>query len=422
MTCHQTKIYLCPDFRARQKMAAHNDDSTPFFDSSYEAVTIYQAPQTQRWVLPMLYNISATGVVYEWQIGFDGQCLRRRFCTQKAPQYSSTQVETNNSGKSLNQQAYQDALTHYRNKVHEGYQLPGATEVAMVTGMKGHWYKPGSIKKYPVMLSVKLNGVRALVRHEGGDKLKILSYKNRSFDHLELVAQQVRQLIPYLPPFCTLDGEMYCHGVPFHEITSAVKTNTTVHPRVSEMVYHVFDIYYEENPPTESRYLLLKQVFETAQAHGLLLPNLTLVQQWYARSHEEIMSGRDAAIQAGYEGVVIRRCGHGSLPGSLDYRMSQYFFGRSNRIFKLKDHFDEEGEVVGVEDCKGKDKGKAKLLVRDRLGHTIPIRWGNDDERRAWMSNPALVMGKQFTFRHVGRHPKTQIAQQPTGVAFRDYE
>jgi len=398
-------------------------NSNSEFGPEYEKVSLSIKPTTTKWALPMMFHISAKGVAYGWQLAFNGTHLQRIYGTTNAPQYADKVVETNSSGRTINQQAYLHATRAFILKYREGYQLPGATEPPMVTGMKGHPYKEGMIKKWPAMASLKLDGVRGLFQQVGPGKGVLKSYKNCEFGHMTAIIEQLNEFMPYLPPYAVLDGELYCHGMPFHEVTSAVKTNKTLHPELHRIKFHIFDIYYEANPPTETRYLLLKKAYDAFKAAGGNVDNFLVLTKWYVRSHADILKHVRLVIdKGGYEGLVLNRCGNGSKPGSLEYRMSQYSFGRSNRIMKLKDRIDEEGTVIGVIPAKGKEKELGLLVIKDKFGFEINIRLGEIAERTAWLKNPSLVIGKELTFQHIGRHPDSNKAIQPTGVAFRDYE
>lgn len=87
----------------------------------------------------------------------------------------------------------------------------------------------------------------------------------------------------------------------------------------------------------------------------------------------------------------------------------------------MKDRIDEEGIVVGVRAASGKESHLALLLIQDLHGIITPIRHGVEAERAEWLANPASVLGKKFTFKHVGRSNDNRPIQ-PTGVGFRDYE
>lgn len=414
-------------------MAAHSDDELeydPNFDFStidmdaMEEASLTVEPQSDEWAFPSVFRSSIKNVIYEWRIAFVDGYLITRSGTKKAPQFARLKIIPKVK-RNLNQQAYLQASRKFKDRFYKGYQMPGASEPPEVTGMKGQVYEKGKIKDkdFPVLLSAKLDGVRVLAQHRGGHEVQLRSYGNKDFSHLKLILEQVEAFVPYLPPYATLDGEAYCHGMHFHEVVSAVKTNVNTHANIKDIKFYIFDIYYEENPPSQVRYQLLQTAFESYKRAGGDCTNLTIVPQWYAHSHEEIVEAKDLAIANGYEGIVIRRCCDPKADKkSIKYRMSQYGFGRSARVFKYKDINDEEGVIVRVEQAKGKEEGLAMLIVKDKYGFEIPFRRYSNEERRLWFKRPNLVIGKKVTFKHMGRHPETNVAQKPTFKCFRDYE
>jgi len=408
---------------------ATDDDNDSQFDFSHinmddlELASLTVIPKTQAWAFPSIFRTSVKNVIYEWRIAFIDGFLITRSGTHKAPQFARLEVTTNKSKRNLNEQAYLQASRKFKDRFYKGYQMPGASEPPEVTGMKGQVYEKGKIKDFPVLLSAKLDGVRVLAQHRGGHEVQLRSYGNKDFSHLKLILEQVEAFVPYLPPFATLDGEAYCHGMHFHEVVSAVKTNVKTHADIGLIKFYIFDIYYDDNPPSQIRYQLLRTAFEAYKRAGGNHANLKIVPQWYAHSHDDIIRGKEVAIGRGYEGIVIRRCcDPEAKKNSVKYRMSQYGFGRSARVFKCKDVIDEEGVIIRVEEAKGKDAGLAMLVVKDEYGFEIRFRRYSNEERRLWVKKPNLVIGKKITFKHMGRHPETNVAQKPTFKCFRDYE
>jgi O6-methylguanine-DNA--protein-cysteine methyltransferase len=90
---------------------------------------------------------------------------------------------------------------------------------------------------------------------------------------------------------------------------------------------------------------------------------------------------------------------------------------------KSKDFMDKEVTVVNVVESEGKEAELAKFIVRDEFDNTFPVRpAGTFEQRRVWMQNPNLVIGKRYTIKYFSIYPDTNKPRFPTGVAFRDYE
>ena len=84
----------------------------------------------------------------------------------------------------------------------------------------------------------------------------------------------------------------------------------------------------------------------------------------------------------GYEGVMIKKLA-GYKPTKTDLKQAEYKQDKGTNILKFKSFFDEEGEVIGVHDSKGREKGAAVLEDKDNKGHTFSVRMkGEIDDRK----------------------------------------
>ena len=402
------------------QLSEYNQNVLPL-DWIRNCIPINEFPQVIPWKFPLIYKIGNNGVMYLWQIGFDGEKLLISNGTVGSVTVDPWKITENNSGRTMMEQGYQEAFAKYRNKFYDGYIQVGSNQPPMVKSMKGSIYKQGCIKSFPVYVSPKLDGFRLLVQHMGGTAISCRTRMNRKITHLKLIEEQVIKLFAYLPAYSTLDGELYCHGMTLQEIISAVKTVNFVHSELPKIVFNIFDIFFLDNPPTEIRYEILKSSYNRLQEAGEVCPNLAIVPHYPAHSHEQIIYYKDAFISYKYEGAFVRLCSNGALPGSKEYENSRYKFGRCTRAFKVKDFMDEEGIVVGVVSAQGSETGAALLIIKDKLGIQTAIRFGTIEDRCKWMTNPNLVVDKKFTFKFVKRG-ETGAPHQPTGVGFRDYE
>ena len=385
-------------------------------------VEIYEFPLVVPWKFPLMHKIGNNGVMYLWQIGFDGSNLLISHGTHGSMTLDPpTKVTENSSGKSMLQQGYQEALSKFRNKFYDGYIRVGSTETPMIKAMKGVPYKQGSVKKFPVLISPKLDGIRILISISKTGDISFRTRLNRSLTHFTTIEEQIKKILMYLPPGCTLDTEFYCHGMNLQQIISAVKTTERIHPDLDKIKCNIFDIFYPENPPSEIRYQLLYSIFSKMNEEDIEYPNLALVPQYLVHSHEQIIATKDHFVKCGFEGAFFRLCANGAKPGTKEYEMSQYKPGRCTRAFKVKDFQDEEGIIVGVVAAEGSEQGLALLVIRDKLNIETVIRFGAAEDRLKWMGEPRLVIGKKFTFKFVNRGENGK-PRQPTGVGFRDYE
>ena len=399
-----------------------------------EEIRMDQTPTQSRWALIPLYKLSATGNILSWQIGFDG--VRNLEISQG---YEDEGIQTSKLEVKLdNVAALREARHHYKLKYYEGYQPAGVITPSLVKGMKGYDYKPNSVKNWPVYTQPKLHGIRMLCQNMGRT-ISMRSWLNNSYTHINHIETELRDFFPYLPRHCTLDGELYNHSMDFSALTSAVKTTKLVHPRLSEVQYHIFDINYEdpEGAPFEKRCALLINAFRLyiqdksqlaiSEDISVLPKTFIIVPTQVARSHEEVIQQHSQFVSMGYEGIMIKKITNGAAPGSKEYNEALYRADKGNHILKYKEFIDEEAIIISVAQCIAHNlstqaEGTVVLTVQDRRGNIFPIRMRGDFERgRDWFQNQDLVIGKEITIRY--RELSIYgVPCIPVGIAIRDYE
>ena len=387
----------------------------------WEEILPTGTPTQMAWKLPLMFKYGNNTVMYLWQIGFNGMRLYVMHGPAETTTVVSKEVKTNTSGRSLQEQALLNARAKYKNMFFNGYVQVGSTDTRMIKGMKGYPYKPGVMKGKAWLASPKLNGIRLLCQHKGGNVMETRTYLNRVYKHFTLIVEQLIKLSVYMDGLITYDGELYKHGMEFYDISSAVKTQNYDHPQLPLINYCIFDYWSEENPHAEERYKRLCAAYQQLVSDGETLPNITIVPQILINTEEQAIALKNYYVDLGFEGLVIRRAAGNSPVGSRDFDMSKYKHGRSTRLYKIKDFIDEEAEVIGVISAEGKEEGQALLVIKDDQGIVTNIRFGQAEERMSWFQNPALVVGKKFTFKYFERGP-LGAPIQPTGVGFRDYE
>ncbi len=397
-----------------------------------------QTPTTITWKLPLMYREGNNGVMYLWQVGFNCNKLAVLHGPHTSCVIDITDIELNSSGRSINDQALLNARAKFKKKFHKGYVVAGSADPPKVTGMKGVLYKPGIIKNWPVLASPKLDGIRLLSQHMGGNRVECRSYGNIVYKHLGEIETQVCDFLAYFSSYATLDGELYCHGMTLHQIASAVKTINERHVDLDKIQYHIFDVVCDDNPPSEYRYSMLQGAYvnwmqdrwnvtynpQTGSIMEGSFPvncKVIIVPQTIINNDGEVENLKTFYTGCGYEGLVLRPMAGKHPEGSRIYESSRYRYGRSTKVYKVKSFIDEEGTVIDVTEATGKEHGAALLVIRDCNGAVFPVRFGSMEEKRYWLLNPRTVIGKSFTFRHCGRSVYN-VPQQPTGVTFRDYE
>ena len=400
-----------------------------------EEIRMDQIPTKSKWALVPIYKLAATGGMLFWQIGFDGICHLEisHGYDDGIIRTDRTEIKLNNSGRTMQEQALQDARQRYKLKYREGYQPAGATTAPLIKGMKGYEYKNNSIKVWPVCTQAKLDGIRMLCQ-DVTSGLSMRSWLNNPYTHLTHIEDELRDFFPYLPRYCTLDGELYNHDMDFTLLTSAVKTVKTVHPRLKDVQYWIFDINFDdpEGAPFEKRKDLLINAFRryiqdrspigSPEDISVFPKSLVIVPTLMARTHEEVLQQHNDYVALGYEGIMIKKITNGYPPGSKQYNEALYRAGKCNHILKYKEFTDEEAIIISVIEAEGTEKGAAIFNVQDRRANIFPIRMrGSVERRRYWFQNQHLVIGKEVTIRYqeLSIHG---VPRFPVGIAIRDYE
>lgn len=428
----RSRIVMNSPRENNNSISSDNNNSSTAIKSEFQEVDILTIPSNPIWRLVPLYKDSVHERMSMWQIGFDGiSHLEMRFGKVGGIiRLTRTEVELNQSGKNIQEQALMEARRRYMDKYKEGYLPSGATEPRMIKAMKGEKYEEKFITSWPVATQPKLDGIRMLVQHIGGlsdpnnNKFTVIarSWLNNPYPHMTHILKELDAFVAYLPPYCTLDGELYRHDWDFTLLTSVVKSMKNLHDLLPEVEYHIFDISCESNPPYEVRHKILSDAYHQYEENNGAPRNFFILPCNLANSHGEIMRNWEGYTAHGYEGIMIKKLSGGAVPGSRQYESSRYKSGKGRNILKYKAFKDEEAIILGVVEARGTEEGTALLVVKDERGNVMNIRMrGTFEERKQWLDDPNSIIGKQVTYRYqeLSVHG---VPRFPVGIAIRDYE
>jgi len=193
-----------------------------------------------------------------------------------------------------------------------------------------------------------------------------------------------------------LDGEGYCHSLPFEGLSSVLRSEDA--PLPADFQFVVFDILTEEewdaqdcdySNTFESRLEQRQNSvhFYSVDSNDDDIPDrlwLTSAIGTYVYSNEDIQRVYDAAIEAGYEGGMVK-----NLNGL-------YEFKRSRNILKVKPIDFVDVQITGYYEGKGAIQGKlGGFTCEDAEGHVINIGGGFKLwEREKFWAERESMMGK----------------------------
>lgn len=198
--------------------------------------------------------------------------------------------------------------------------------------------------KYPLMASIKLDGIRCL-RVDG----KTLS---RSFKPIpnKYIQKRMDEL-----NVNNLDGELVTYNQDgsvrtFNEIQGDVMSEDGE----PNFKFEIFDYMVMEDLHFQGRYQYLEVLF----ASGSLPDFCKLVKHKLILDESQLISFEDQAVADGHEGIMTR-----SLEGKYKFGRATF---KSQDLIKIKRFVDSEAVIIGFEE-KLRNENEAET---DELGHT----------------------------------------------------
>jgi DNA ligase 1 len=229
-------------------------------------------------------------------------------------------------------------------------------------------------------LSEKLDGVRAFWDGK--------SLWNKKLERKYALPSWFKMSFPSSP----LDGELYMGRGTYQKLTNILKKLKTDDEEWNDIKYYVFDAP-EATGPFNVRLQKMKDYFQTAAS-----PYIILHKQDLCQGHEDLRKAIDRITEFGGEGLMLRD------------PKSTYEQKRSMTLLKIKPYHDEEAEVIGYENGKGKFEGKVGALkVRNKEGQEFTVGTGLPDSVR----NHPPKIGSKITYKFT-ELTNTGVPKQPT--------
>lgn len=254
--------------------------------------------------------------------------------------------------------------------------------------------------RFPAYEQPKLDGVRCYSDIQVDGKTLLWSRKQEpilTVPHIveALSALRVSTALP-------LDGELYCHGMPFQQILSIVKRGGT-HPDFEKIEYHVYDTV--SDAPFSDRIEILRRL--APQFGG----PLRLVETRRVESEEQAYLVFSEFLAARYEGGMIRSADGG------------YEAGRSSRLLKLKEFEDHEYEVVGITEGNGRLMGHVGAFsCVTHSGNPFEVKMsGETSVLRSMFLDSSKWRGRYMKVRHQG-FTGSNVPRFPVGLGLIDPE
>ncbi len=350
----------------------------------------------------ILYKLNSRGKFQIWHIKFDDQeniLIITHGQENGKMTIDNVKVNTNKSGRSLQQQADQMLFKRYNDKLNKGYSIDKIYKKP-IGAMLAKEYDKVTIKKWPVAVQPKLDGVRCLV-YEEKEEVVCKSRGSQIWNHLTHIIEDAAILLKYLPEDCFLDGELYIPGLIQSEISGIIRAIKNINPRLIEIKYYIFDIggtdlsYQARERELKKAYKnLTKEYDNRAEGSDIVTPrygndSLRFVAYYSADNNDEVITIHSKYVKAGFEGSIIRDLGATYHNGT-----------RHACLLKLKDVYEELATIIAIHDCTGRESGLAVFEVVNDEGVVYKSRPDVCFEtRREYYTNGDSYVGKRVNSR-----------------------
>ncbi len=398
------------------------------------ATTGATAQLSGQFRLPALYRIGALGKVRVWFIVFNGSQLMSYWGTEEdykagTLQSSPIPILLNASGRTVHEQALLEAQSRWKTKHDkEGYseQIMSGTILTGGAILANEWKPEKGIKRFPVWVQPKLDGVRCRAHIEYSEegsqvKVELISRNKMVITHFDHIRREILQLTPYIQkviseafpgmyPIFRLDGELYDQRVPFQLLSGMTRTSAAkvISEKEMQVKYHIFDLVVsppEKELTYDERATLLFRAYSAyiteRQAGGE--SSLCMLNSYSVGSIPEILQKHDEFVQQRYEGLIIRHIGGRT---ETERKLSYYKRGKSAGLLKYKHFQDSEGLVIGAEQATGDEQGAVIWQLQAKNGAVFWCRpKGAVDHRieeyKLWISSGGKAFyGQLYRYRY----------------------
>jgi DNA ligase-1 len=385
--------------------------------------------------LPTLYKKTSGGAIEQWRIWVeDTPALDAVECYDIVTEYGHVDGklqqarETVREGKNLgkanettarDQAISQAASEHTAKLTRKGYN-PNLEEakLGIDRGMGG--IRPMLAKafedcekkfKFPCFAQPKLDGMRCIAVVGDDGEVTLWTREQKPIVAVPRISDYIKTL--KLPAGTVLDGELYNHDLKddFEQLISIFRKQAPASPEEQALAqYHVYDLPRHPewpNPKFGDRAAMLRKIFKLPVLGPLHWVNTKLIS-----SREELIAFRDHCQDVGgYEGAMAR--------ADEPYAEGK----RSSALLKLKEFKDDDFDIIGVVEGKGKMAGLAIFECRAANGNTFAVKLeGELEGLRKYLVDESTWKGKKLTVKYFTLTRKNGVPRFPVGKTVRDYE
>jgi DNA ligase 1 len=376
---------------------------------------------------PTLYKKTSTGAIQQWEIrvaplinqsGAHIVTTYGQVGTDSPQETFDFVSEGKNAGKknetSPVEQAYAEAKSKYEKQLKSGYVTSleaaeaGELDVLIEGGvlpMLAHTFeKQGHKIKYPAFIQKKYDGTRMICIVKNG-KCTLWSRTRKPIHSLPHIVAEIEK---NFKSDITLDGEAYSHKFKdnFEHIIHLVRQDEP-DAQCTDVEYHVYDVVNDR--PFKERIDSLQEYMAKGDR---TFQYLKLADTFIVENEEEMANLYETFRDEGYEGCMVRNsCG-------------LYVNKRSYDLQKVKEMQDDEFDIVGIEEGRGKLQGHVGAFVCSmNSGKEFSAKMSGDTSRlKEYFDNHSLWANKRLTVKFQGLTGAKGVPRFPVGIRIRSPE
>jgi len=308
-------------------------------------------------------------------------------------------VEANAKHEKQRKKGYVDSIEAAQNG-----EFDALIEGGIVPMLAHTFEKQGKKIKYPCYVQPKLDGLRMIAIVENG-KCTLWSRTRKPITSLPHIVEEIER---NFKEDIVLDGEAYNHEFKkdFEKIVSAVRKETPEEGYLN-VQYHIYDTVNGDT--FDQRTLLLATKFSSMKTPNFKY--LKLVETHMVEDENQVPDWFLEFSELGYEGAMLRNAA------------SLYVNKRSSDLIKVKEMQDEDFEILGIEEGRGKLSGMVGAFVC-RIGEDsqFNVKMSGQTERlRDYFENHSLWKGKKLTVQFQD-YTSYGIPRFPVGLRIRESE
>lgn len=338
------------------------------------------------------------------------------------PQFQSEDVDYGKAGRDQDEQIESRMKSRINKQLDKGYVYNKIQAETMKPVNSLGFCKPMLAKKSEdvdlkklltrdVYYQNKLDGNRCLI-HNDGTGLVAYTRNGKEFTTLKHITDRLKNIIP---ADATLDGELYCHGVPLQTIVSWGKR---LQLDTLKLQYHCYDLISNEQFSERNKELgAIIRGRDSTLGGSIALVDTIKISPESGPNLGGIppLVGKSRAL--GYEGGMIRS--DWALERGIFMPVGYQDGKRSGSLIKCKLWDDMEFEIIGVDTSAD---GWAILNCRNPRGASFSVSCPGDVPfKRYVLLHKEKYISKMVSVKFA-YWTKDNVPFHPTAEAIRDYE